>query len=187
MWAQERRGSGSEPDGLFLNSPFLDLAAPALVREASGTIAGLIAARRPHAVVPGGNLSDLYPRSIHRDHHGEWEFDLTLKPVGSVVVRAGWLRAIRRAQRRVHRGLDLRVPILVMCSTTSSSPSAWDELLLRSDAVLDADQIARWATKLGSHVTVVRIEDGMHDLVLSRAPVRAEVYRELDRWLTAYL
>jgi alpha-beta hydrolase superfamily lysophospholipase len=187
LWAHDRGAAGGGADGLFLNSPFLDLALAPLLRAASGGLAGLIAARQPRAAVPGGALSDLYPRSIHGDHGGEWAFDLALKPVASVPVRAGWLRAIRRAQRRVHRGLDLRMPILVMCSATSSSPRAWDELLLHSDSVLDVEQIARWSTRLGRHVTTVRIDEGMHDLVLSAPPVRAQVYRELERWIGAYL
>jgi alpha-beta hydrolase superfamily lysophospholipase len=36
-------------------------------------------------------------------------------------------------------------------------------------------------------VTLVRIDGGMHDLVLSAPPVREKVFAELDQWLTAYL
>jgi alpha-beta hydrolase superfamily lysophospholipase len=55
------------------------------------------------------------------------------------------------------------------------------------DGVLNADDIARWSTRLGPHVTCVRVEGGLHDLVLSAEPVRAKVFDELERWLTAYV
>jgi alpha-beta hydrolase superfamily lysophospholipase len=87
----------------------------------------------------------------------------------------------------VHYGLDIRCPVLVMCSTGSRFPRSWNEEAQRFDTVLDADQIARWSPKLGRHVTLLRIEGGMHDLVLSAKPVRERVYAETARWLDAYL
>lgn len=187
MWAHARRDDAvRRPDALFLNSPFLSINAAPLVRNAGAAAAALVARRDPYAVMPAG-LSELYVQSIHSDHRGEWSFDLALKPLEGVPVRAGWLRAVHAAQRQVVRGLDVRGPILVMCSTDSSTPKQWDDVLLRSDSVLDAHEIARRATRLGRHVTCVRIDDGMHDLVLSAAPVRAQVYAELERWLGAYL
>ena len=60
-------------------------------------------------------------------------------------------------------------------------------MLHRSDAVLNASHIARLAPRLGRRVTCLRIEDAMHDLVLSARPVRKQVYDELGRWLGAYL
>jgi len=53
--------------------------------------------------------------------------------------------------------------------------------------VLDVEQIARRATKLGRHVTIVKFPDGLHDLFLSRADVRGQVFEELVRWSGAYL
>jgi alpha-beta hydrolase superfamily lysophospholipase len=47
--------------------------------------------------------------------------------------------------------------------------------------------MARWAPRLGRHVTLVRIEGGMHDLVLSAKPVRDQVFGELGRWIKGYL
>ncbi len=184
LWAHDRGAQG--PDALILNSPFLDLDLPGAARPAADRLLAAIAARRPYQVIPRG-LSDLYAQSIHRDHRGEWEFDLTLKPIAGVPVRAAWLDAVMRGQRRLHAGLDVRAPVLVMSSTASSSPSEWDDVLHRSDSVLDAHRIARWAPAIGPHVTIARIQDGMHDLVLSPPPVRARVYAETERWLGAYL
>ena len=41
--------------------------------------------------------------------------------------------------------------------------------------------------QLGRHVTLVRIEGGLHDLVLSAEPARTQVFEELTRWTNAYL
>ena len=131
-------------------------------------------------------LNPHYVHSLHRAHRGEWEFDLTLKPAEGFPLYAGWLAAIQRGQRRVRRGLRLGCPVLVMASTASTVTNRWDPALLRSDAVLRADDIAGLAPRLGRHVTTVRIEDGVHDLVLSGPEARAQVFDELDRWLGAY-
>jgi alpha-beta hydrolase superfamily lysophospholipase len=52
--------------------------------------------------------------------------------------------------------------------------------------VLDADALARWSTRLGRHVTCIRIVDGMHDLLLSAQPIRERVFAEITRWTDAY-
>ena len=59
--------------------------------------------------------------------------------------------------------------------------------LTRADAVLNADDIARWSIRLGPHVTCVRIDGGLHDLALSAAPVRERFFAGLDDWMAAYL
>lgn len=185
LWAHDRRHGGG-PDALVLNSPFFDLDLPDPARPVADALLAAVAPRRPYQVVPRG-LSELYAQSIHRDHRGEWDFDLTLKPIAGVPIRAGWLHAVRSGQRRLHAGLAVAAPTLVMSSTASSTPSSWDDVLHRSDSVLDAHLIARWAPAVGPHVTVVRIQDGMHDLVLSAPTVRAEVYAEIERWLATYV
>jgi len=53
--------------------------------------------------------------------------------------------------------------------------------------VLDVEQIAARAPKLGRCVTLVRIDGGLHDLVLSAKPVRDHVLVEMSRWASAYL
>jgi alpha-beta hydrolase superfamily lysophospholipase len=52
-----------------------------------------------------------------------------------------------------------------------------------TDVVLDVRQMARWAPRLGDDVSLVRIDNAMHDVFLSSEPVRAEAYDQLDRWL----
>jgi alpha-beta hydrolase superfamily lysophospholipase len=185
LWAHRMRGQGLI-DGLVLNSPFLDLNAPWMARNALADAVGLLGLRRPYATLPL-NLPSHYGRSLHREHDGEWDFDLTWKPVGRVPVRAGWLRAVHVAHRRIRSGLDIDVPVLVLSSTASYRGRNWSDAVLRSDAVLDVNHIARWSPGLGRHVTLVRIDGGVHDIVLSAEPARKAAFAELDRWSNAFL
>ena len=185
LWADRARGKGLV-DGVFLNSPFMDLPEPLPMRKLGAGLARALRSRFPRAKLPAG-VSDRYPRSIHRDHEGEWDFDLDWKPLGGFPVRAGWLAAVRRGQLRVRRGLDVDVPVLVMTSARSVRVTRKVLDVTGADAVLDVAPMARWAPMLGRHVTLVRIEGGLHDLVLSPEPVRARVFAELTRWTGGYL
>ncbi|MGE0542448.1 MAG: alpha/beta hydrolase [Dehalococcoidia bacterium] len=185
LYAHAHRGRGTI-DALFLNSPFFQFPGSWLSRDVLLPVVRSIGAVAPYRVIPRG-LSDLYGRSVHRDHRGEWDYDLTWKPIAGVPLLAGWVRAIALAQQRLLAGLDIACPVLVMCSTESSNPKVWDDVLLRTDSVLDVTDISRLADRLGDIVTRIRIDGGMHDLVLSAAPVREGVYRALFTWTDAYL
>ena len=183
LWADRVRGKGLV-DGLFLNSPFLELNVPAPVRVLVGPLVRAAAKVRPTMVFPTA-LSESYVRSIHRDHDGEWDFDLAWKPARGFPVRLGWLSAVMRAHRQAHTGLAVDVPVLVMASARTARGKNGD--VTSADVVLDVDDIARWSTRLGPHVTCVRVDGGLHDLALSAEPVRARFFTELDRWMTAYM
>jgi alpha-beta hydrolase superfamily lysophospholipase len=130
----------------------------------------------------------VYGPSLHRDHHGEWDYDLTWKPMAGFPVRAGWLRTVRRAHAKVHRGLDVRVPVLALHSARSRLHAReWSPEAMRADTVLDVKQTARWAPKIGREVTVVQIEDGLHDVFLSPEPVRQRALAAVDSWLEEHL
>ena len=185
LWAHQHRGEGLV-QGLYLNSPFFDLNVPWIARTALADTVGILGQRRPRTPLPL-ELPSLYGRSLHRDHDGEWDFSLDWKPVGRVPLLAGWLRAMRTAHREVQAGLSIDVPVLVQCSTESFHGRTWDEKIMRADAVLDVEHIARWSPRLGRHVTLVRIEGAVHDIVLSAEPVRKVAFAELDRWMSTYL
>ncbi len=181
LWADRVRDQ-SLVQGVFLNSPFFDVNEPKLMKAiASGLARTLPAAAKLPAAWPPD-----YAQSIHRDHHGEWHFDLAWKPLEGFGVRAGWLAAIRRGQRRVHQGLAIDVPVLVMASTLSVRPGKGVDVTA-ADAVLDVEHIARWSVGLGPHVTLVRIPGGLHDLVLSAKAARERMFAELGRWMDAYV
>jgi len=170
---------------LVLNSPWLDLQGSWVVRALGSPMIAALGERRPTASLP---LPDrgYYARTLHATLGGEWDYDQTWKQSPAPVVRVGWLRAILRGHQRVAAGLSMQQPILVMAAGRSDVGLRWKETFLRSDIVLDVDQIVARAPKLGRQVTVLRFEDAIHDLVLSAEPVRACVMADLRRWLGAY-
>lgn len=187
LWAHDRRARGSPAvDALVLNSPWLDLHGSLLVRTAGIRAVDQIGLRRPYQVVPR-TVSTLYGESLHSDYRGEHHYNLAWKPRESFPVRAGWLRAVRRGHRRVHRGIDVGAPALVLCSTRSTTPQQWCDDVTCTDVVLDVRQIARWSHALGPRVTIARVDRAIHDVLASPAAVRKEAYAEITRWLGAYL
>lgn len=169
--------------GVVLNSPFLDLRGPSILRTGLGAGAIRVVSRvRKTRVVRGAGRGG-YGLTLHRDYHGEFDYNLQWKPVGGFPVTAGWLRAIQRGQARLHRGLDVGVPNLVLRSDHTVAETAGTDVMQRGDAVLDVDHIARWAGCLGNRQRVVPIVDAKHDVFLSLPGPRAAAYRELDAWL----
>jgi len=186
LWAHSRQGQGLV-DGLFLNSPFFDFNNPWFVRRPlMSVICATSSKRSPYRKIPANALG-LYGESLHSNYRGEWTYDLAWKPLLGFPVTAGWLEAIRRGQRRLRRGLSIDAPVLVACSTRTFKGKAWADDVRLTDTVLDVEQIARWAPRLGPHVTITRFDGGMHDLTLSGKDVRAEVFRELGRWVEAFV
>lgn len=172
--------------GLVLNSPWLDLNGSFWLRTAGTKAIDQVGLRRPYQSIPR-SVSGLYGRSLHRDHSGEWDYDVTWKPLESWPVFAGWLRAVRRGHATVHRGLGLDVPTLVLSSDRSAHPKSWDDLCTSCDIVLDVELMAKWVHKLASHVTLVRVPGALHDVTLSRKPVREHAFEELGAWLDAFI
>lgn len=183
LWLRDR---GHRPAGLVLNSPWFDLKGPWLLRTVGTAALDQIGRRAPLREIPR-NVSGLYARSLHREHDGEFDFDLAWKPLQSWPVRAGWLRAIRRGHAELHRGLGLSTPTLVLSSDRTGSPTEMGEEVHTTDIVLDTEQIRRWASSLGTHVTSIAVPGARHDVWLSREPARARAFSELDTWVSAYV
>ena len=173
--------------GLVLNSPWMDLHGPAILRtRLTSTAIGALSRVRKTSVVRGTGKGG-YGLTLHREYHGEFEYNLQWKPLGGFPVTFGWIHAIRRGQATLHRGLDVGVPNLILRSDVSVPETKDPDGMQRGDAVLDVTQIARWAGCIGNRTTVVPIHDAKHDVFLSLAEPRAAAYRELGSWLDFYL
>jgi alpha-beta hydrolase superfamily lysophospholipase len=184
LWAHSVRRTGLL-DALVLNSPWFDLNAPWFRRVVSTRLVDALGPLAPQRVVSQGGSP--YSRRLHVDHGGQWEYDLELKAAAGLPARAGWLRAIRRGHARLARGLEISVPVLV-CTAAASGPNRDDNPdLHRQDTVLDVEHIAARAPRLGTDVTLVRIEDGIHDLSLSAEPARTVFFDTVFEWLGARL
>ena len=184
LWLDRRRPS--QLAGVVLNSPWLDLQGSVLLRTLGTAVIKQLGARQPMREIRR-DVSGLYGRSLHRDHGGEWDFDLTWKPLESFAVYVGWLRAVRTGHARLQRGLDVAAPVLVLSSDRSTVPTEMGDDVHTADIVLEVPQIRRWATALGAHVTYVAVPGARHDVVLSRPEARRRAYAELERWHRAYV
>jgi len=185
LWLDRRRAAGRvEPvAGLVLNSPWFDLQGkPYLRGPVTWALRGLakVSPLRPLDLP----ASTVYGDSLHTSGGGEWDFDTELKPLGGFPVTIGWLNAVRRGHARLHRGLDVGVPSLVLRSDKTHVASTWSEASDRADTVLDVRQIARWAGCLGDETTVVPVPDARHDVFLSLPEVRRTAYARLHDWLS---
>ena len=183
----QRRGATPGIGGLVLNSPWLDVPGPAVLRWAiTSAVIGWLARMGKKRVARAPGVGG-YGASLHRDYHGEFDYNLRWKPLGGFPITFGWLHAARRGQARLHRRLDVGVPNLILRSDHSVAESADPTALECGDAVLDVKQIARWAGCIGNRTTVVPITDAKHDVFLSMPQPRHAAYHQLDSWLTGYL
>jgi alpha-beta hydrolase superfamily lysophospholipase len=191
LWLDRLRRRGATArsgiGGLVLNSPFLDLHGPAILRlpVTSAMIAGLSRMRSKGVVrspTEGG-----YGTTLHRDYYGEFDYNLQWKPLGGFPITFGWLHAVRRGQIRLHRGLDVGVPNLILRSDHSVRETTDPSTMQCGDAVLDVTQIARWAGCIGNRSTIVPVADAKHDVFLSLPEPRQIAYQQLDLWLDGYL
>jgi alpha-beta hydrolase superfamily lysophospholipase len=183
LWAAARP---ERVNALVLNSPWLDLQGSALVRTLGSPLIEALGSRNPTSVLRLQPDLGFYARTLHTEHGGEWDYDPDLKTSPSPPIRAGWLRAVLAGHQKVAAGLDIEAPVLVLASAASDFARKWHEGLRGVDIVLDVEQIAVRAVRLGRHVTLVRVPNGVHDLVLSPPDVRASVLATTARWVRAY-
>lgn len=178
---RRRAGANLPVAGLVLNSPWFDLQGAAILR---GPVTWAL---RPLARIAPMRALELppgeYGNSLHVSTAGEWDFDVVMKPLAGFPVTIGWMNAVRRGHARLHRGLDVGVPTLVLHSNRTIHPPNPTTDPDRSDIVLDTRQIARWAGSLGGETTVVPIRDARHDVLLSLPEVREQAYEVIGGWL----
>jgi alpha-beta hydrolase superfamily lysophospholipase len=182
LWLDRRRRTGVEPiAALVLNSPWFDLQGQPVMR---GPVTWALRGLSKVGPLRALNLPESpYGESLHVSGTGEWEFDTVMKPLAGFPVTVGWLNAVRRGHARLHRGLDVGVPSLILRSDKTYYSSRYSERVDRADNVLDVRQIARWAGCLGGETTVVPIPDARHDVFLSVPEARKHAYEILGDWL----
>ena len=180
LWATRHPG---EAAALVLNSPWLEFQTREVGRALLEPVVQVGARLRPTQLLPPVDPG-FYTRVVSDAYGGEWHYDLQWRPERGFRVTPGFLNAVLTGQDRVAHGLDLRVPALVLLSTRSALLPRWDpSMMSRADVALDVEGVARRAVDLGRHVTIVRVDGALHDVVLSSAPVRRAAYDATARWV----
>lgn len=170
---------------LVLNAPWIEMQGSPVIRPAAQPVFTAMSAVAPTRMLV---MSDggFYARTISAAQEGAWTYNLKFKGDPAFGVRIGWLKAIMAGQTRVEHGLSIDCPVLVLTAERSDFSRKWHEGLRKADVVLDVERIASRVPRLGHHVTLVRIPDAMHDIVLSAEPARAMFFDEVSRFLGAY-
>lgn len=168
--------------GLICNSPFYEFNISFLERKIGVPILSLIGKYFPNTLF-SNNLSKFYGYSLHQEKYGEWNYNLYWKPHKIPKVNLGFIRAIYQFHKKVQNGLNIRVPILVLHSNTSIFKKKWSNEFFTGDAVLNVKHIKKYANKIQGNKTIIEIENGLHDLTLSKKSVRENVYRKMFDWV----
>ncbi|SJN11658.1 Lysophospholipase [Leucobacter sp. 7(1)] len=184
LWAGRHPGRA---DGLVLNSPWLEFQFTTAGRQLIAPLVTLGARFKPKDVAPQLDYG-FYSRAQHEvGPQAELAaIDPRWRPERSHAVSTGWLRAILAGHEQVSHGLGIEAPIGVLLSARSALPLRWNDDLTRADTVLDVEEVAKAALRLGSSVTVDRVNGGLHDLFLSAEGPRADAYARLERWLIGW-
>lgn len=171
----------SSIDKLLLNSPFLEFNQPPIARKATLIAARIISTFAAYSGVKGA-LSPAYPESIHKNFHGEWDFNLEWKPIAGFPTYFKWMLAVARAQKELLKS-DIKTPVLVMHSSQSKNISNFTKEAMSADIVLNIEDIKRIGAQLGKQVTLMEIENAQHDIFLSPKKVRDRAFQKMFAWL----
>lgn len=183
LWTSRHPGVA---DAVILDSPWLEFQVAA-ARPAIAPVVELQARWWPRDMAPRVDLG-FYTRAQEEvaDPTDPVDVNPAWRPAQTMAVHAAWLHAILRGHNAVAAGLGITVPVCVLLSARSATPTRWSEELTAADSVLVVENIARAALKLGSSVTLERIDGALHDVFLSRHEAREDAYRRLERWVTGW-
>lgn len=174
----------ADVQALVLNSPFFAFNIPAS-RRWTLSVASAVGAVFPKLFDPKP-IPRWYGESLLADYHGEWIYHQEWKPLLGFPVYFGWARAIRSGHETIARGLSVACPVLLLHAHASQWASGgWKDAYLTCDTVLNVEHMKARGPRLGAKVTLHEVNDGMHDLFLSRADVRVSALEETMRWLAA--
>ncbi len=165
--------------------PWLELQGSSLLRNIASHLVDPIARSDPRRAFRFPEMPG-YWQSVSNEAHGEWHLDPAWRPVSSFPVRAGWAKAVLAGHAAVERRLHIGAPVLVMLSDRTRIQAEWSPELMHADAVIDVEETARRALRLGRRVAVFRYPGAIHDVFLSRRGIRQEAYRDLTIWLDSY-
>ena len=156
--------------GLVLNSPWFGLQFDAATKALINHVLPRIAQKFPHLRLPGG-FNPAYGESIHASKHGEWAYNLELKPLQPRPKYVSWLVGIKQEIDKLQSSQhSTAVPTLLLCSDNA-------------DLILNPAQMRENAHNAHPHTKVATIPGAFHDVFLSPQPVRDAALATTAEWL----
>lgn len=172
--------------GVICNSPFFEFNLNIFEIKVGISILSILGRSFPNKLIPV-KFSRLYGYSLHKDNYGDWNYSLTWKPHRVKKVNLGLIRAIHKAQKKIKAKPIIDAPILVLHGDKSIYGSTWSEAYKKADAVLNVNHIRKYAHRIKGDVTVTQIANGIHDILLSKKPVREKAYEKIFEWMNNHL
>lgn len=168
-------------DALILNSPFFAFKTRSAEKKVMNLV-GAMSRWRPGVRLPV-EFEGFYGQSLHKDYLGEWDYTQVWKPVKGHPLYGAWLRAVKKGHQQVYQGLSIEQPTLVMRSNNTFTATEMSDAVFVGDVVLNVADMTRYSAQLGKQVDIVTVENAVHDIFLSREPVRAKAFESLEEWL----
>ncbi len=201
LWADRHPG---EIRALLLNSPWIEHKSNKPAEKMMIPAMKLLAKIDPRRIIPttdngfyhktltGNHLNEFYPTDEDSPETDPffttgWNPNPKFRHFPSFPVRAGWAAAILAGHARISAGLNIDVPILMLTSSRSSCAKQWSEDLLRTDSVINVEQVWQLIPNLGNCVTLHKIPNAVHDVMFSRRSSRMRAYRAVECWLKSVL
>jgi alpha-beta hydrolase superfamily lysophospholipase len=173
----------SKISGLILNSPFLDFYDSEFKKNATLAACTIITLFSDFTYIKN-MLSPVYVQSLHENFEGEWSFNLKWKYTQGFPTYFKWVLAASEGHEKLRKYSNLQVPVLVMHSSASTKLFFFSEEAMRTDIVLDVKDIQERGAKLGNQVTLLEVENAMHDIFLSPKMVREKAFKGVFEWLS---
>ena len=167
---------------VVMNSPFLEMNFGIAVRKLVYPLVASVALYFPDVSI-GSTGNPNYAKSLYKGEKGEWDYNTDWKPFQRPTTYLHWVRAVYKAQSKVHGGLHIASPILVMHSGCSVKAEEWTDEYTRCDGILDARLIRDVAPKLGPNVKTLQVDGALHDVFLSKKEVRDGAYGSALRFI----
>lgn len=167
------------------DSPFLEWNFSPFMRNVAANMLEGLAHLAPNMKIKQGHC-DGYAYSLLKEYDGEWSYNTEWKMVYSPPVTASWVGAVNAAQRDLMRKREfISVPILVMTSSRKIDGCNYTPEFSTGDCVLNPSDIRKRGERLATDSLrlVCEIDSGLHDLILSRLPVRDNAYRTMFRFM----
>ena len=183
LWASRNPGRA---DALILNAPWLEFQTRSIGRKVLEAPVRAQAALAPRSPIVNPDQG-FYARTLSARLEGEWNYNEAWRPDRSWTPTPAWLAAVFAGHEAVAQGLGITVPIMVLISARSILPLRWSPELHDVDQVLNVPETVRRVPNLGSLVTLAKFEGALHDVFLSREPVRNAALNEVARWLRGYV